>query len=343
MIDIQKIIDFSKARCSNKKNLQITGFNALERATHSELTFFVEDISSLALEQTKAEVILVNQDFKPQNSKKIFLFVANPKRTFFRVQEKFSLKKTYSKKIHLQAVVSASAKIGKNVTIYPFVYIGSGAIVKENSVIYSHCHVGEEVMIGANCIIYANCSILDKVILGDSVIIHSGCVLGSDGFGFVTDQQVHYKVPHCGTVEIADQVEVGANCSIDRATFGSTKIGKGTKLDNLVHIGHNVQIGENCLIAGQVGIAGSTKLGNSVYCGGQVGILGHNNIEEGCVFHPRCCFMQEHKTLPRGSQMAGVPAIPLQKWRKNIVVQKKLVSLEKKVRSLSSDILSKES
>lgn len=343
VIDIQKIIRFSQAKCQEQRKLQITGFNSLEQATSSEIAFFVGKSLTKELVQSKAEAVFVNQDFSVVDSQKMFLFVDNPKLAFFQSQEKFSCTKSYSKKIHSQAVVEKSAKIGKNVTIYPFAHIDHGAQIGDNSVVYSHCYLGEDAKIGENCIIHANCSILNGVILGNKVIIHSGCVLGSDGFGFVTEKEIHYKIAHQGTVEVADQVEIGAGCAIDRGTFGNTKIGKGTKLDNLIHIGHNVQIGENCLIAGQVGIAGSTKLGNSVYCGGQVGILGHNIIEDGCVFHPGTIFMQERKTVPAKSHMAGIPAISIQEWRRNIVVQKKLAHLEKKVRNLENNILSTKS
>ncbi len=338
LIELQEIITFIDAQCFGDAKLKIMGLNSLKNATADELAFFAAQSYSEQLRQTKAKAIIISKDIqiKDIDIDKTWILVADPKLAFFKIQEKFYPQKQYSRNIAPQATIDTTAKIGKDTSIYPFVYIDKNAQIGDHSVIYSHSFIGENVKIGKNCLIYPNCSILDKVIIGDNVTIHSGSVLGSDGFGYITKEKKHHKIFHKGSVTIDNYVEIGANCTIDRGTIENTVIGKGTKIDNLVHIAHNVKIGAQCLIAAQVGIAGSTHLGDNVYCGGQVGILGHNKIEDGSIFYPRSCFMQERKTLPANSHMSGVPAIPIQEWRKNIVVQKKLALLEKRLRTLEA-------
>jgi UDP-3-O-[3-hydroxymyristoyl] glucosamine N-acyltransferase len=342
-IKIKDIIRLTGGKASGCEDLLITGFGSLEEATASELSFFIEQKPTEKFLQSSAGAILVSKDLEIQKSSQNLIFVDNPKLAFVQIQNQFLPTKKHSQKTHTNSWVDPSAQIGKNVTIYPFVFVDKDAQIGDNSVIYANSYIGEKTKLGKKCVIYPNCAILERVLIGDAVIIHAGNVIGSDGFGYATENKIHHKIPHRGGVEIADNVEIGANCTIDRGTITNTKIGEGTKIDNLVHIAHNVEIGKNCLLAGQVGIAGSTKLGDNVYCGGQVGILGHNKILDDCIFHPRSCFLQENKTLPAGSHMAGVPAIPIAEWRRNIVVQKKLVLLEKKIRALENKVTSKTS
>ena len=330
---IQKIIELTNAS-SKCEDFSVTGISSLENATSNELTFFVGTTSNEILKKTKAKAIFVSHKFQENNLKKNWLYVDNPRVRFFSTQHLFSHPSQNIPFIHPQASVDPSAKLGKNVTIYPCAVIDKKAVIGDNSIIYAHSYIGKEAKVGKDCLIYTNCSIMERVVLGNRVIIHSGSVLGSDGFGFITEKDIHCKIIHQASLEVGDDVEIGANCAIDRGVFSNSKIGSGSKLDNLVHLGHNVEIGKNCLLAGQVGIAGSTKLGDNVYCGGQVGILGHNKIGKGSVMHPGSIFMQEKKEVPENSHLAGVPAIPIQEWRKNIILQKKLIFLEKRIREL---------
>jgi UDP-3-O-[3-hydroxymyristoyl] glucosamine N-acyltransferase len=219
--------------------------------------------------------------------------------------------------IHPNAVVADGAKIGSRVTLYPGVYVGGGSII------------------GDDAVLYPNVSIREGVSLGCRVIIHSGTVIGSDGFGFVTDGGRHHKIPQVGGVIIDDDVEIGANCTIDRATLGNTVIKKGTKLDNMVHVAHNVTIGEHCLLAGQSGVAGSSTLGNYVVVGGKVAISDHLTIEDRVMIAGGSGVAHN---VPSGQVVAGYPAIPIRDWLKVQAVLPKLPELKKIVSQLENRI-----
>ena len=219
--------------------------------------------------------------------------------------------------IHPCAVVADEATIGSRVTLYPGVYLGGGSII------------------GDDAVLYPNVSIREGVSLGCRVIIHSGTVIGSDGFGFVTDGGRHHKIPQVGGVIIEDDVEIGANCTIDRATLGSTVIKKGTKLDNLVHIAHNVTIGEHCLLAGQSGVAGSTTIGNYVVVGGKTAISDHLTIGDRVMIAGGSGVAQN---IPSGQVVAGYPAIPIRDWLKAQAVIPRLPEMKKLVAQLENRI-----
>jgi UDP-3-O-[3-hydroxymyristoyl] glucosamine N-acyltransferase len=219
--------------------------------------------------------------------------------------------------IHPNAVIADRAKIGSRVTLYPGVYVGSGSII------------------GDDTLLYPNVSIREGVSLGCRVIIHSGTVIGSDGFGFVTDGGRHHKIPQVGGVIIEDDVEIGANCTIDRATLGNTVIKKGTKLDNMVHIAHNVIIGEHCLLAGQCGVAGSSTIGNYVVMGGKAAISDHVTIGDGVMIAGGSGIT---RNIPSGQVIAGYPAIPIKDWLKAQAVLPKLPELKKLVSHLRDRI-----
>ncbi len=316
------------------ENFKIVGCNSLEQAQANEITF-LSDTKNLSIAQTSsAKAILVGNELAKNISDKHFILVKNARVAFDTILKKLHPAKIHPKTISPQATIHPSAKIGKEVTIYPFVHIAEKAEVGDNCVLYPNSFIGDGAKLGNGCIIYPACSIMDKVIIGKNAIIHSGTVIGSDGFGFETMGKTHHKITHFGAVKIGDNVEIGANCTVDRGTIENTTIGDGSKLDNLVHIAHNVKVGKNNLLAGQVGIAGSAKLGENVYCGGQVGILGHNFIEDNVTFYPASTLMNIGKTVPAGSELAGNPAIKKTQWQRNTIVSKRLAELEKRLQQL---------
>jgi UDP-3-O-[3-hydroxymyristoyl] glucosamine N-acyltransferase len=247
--------------------------------------------------------------------------------------------------VHKSALLGKDVKLGKNAALGAYVVVDDGAQIGDNAVIYPGCFIGRQAKIGNNVLIYPNVSIRERVSIGNNVIIHSGTVIGSDGFGFVEVNGKHHKIPQVGTVEICDDVEIGANVTIDRARFDKTVIGRGTKIDNLVQIAHNVVIGENCLIVAQVGISGSTTIGNNVILAGQAGLVGHITVGDKARVTAKSGVI---KSIPAGAMFAGYPARPFLENQKshahvhNLPKMFDLVKeLKKKIESLENKLKEK--
>jgi len=243
---------------------------------------------------------------QPGAPRLVQVVVADPSQAFAAVIDAYGPRSpSIAVGIHPTAVIGDRAVIGRGVSIGPYAVIADGAQVGDRSVIYPHAYIGTAAAVGADCTIYPHASIRERCRVGDRVILHSGVVIGSDGFGYATVQGVHQKIPQVGIVVVEDDVEVGANTAIDRARFGTTRIGKGTKIDNLVQIAHNVDIGAHCLIVAQVGIAGSTRLGHHVTLGGQCGVTGHVHIGDHSMVTAKSGIS---KDVPPKTVMRGSPA-----------------------------------
>ncbi len=240
---------------------------------------------------------------------------------------------------HATAIIHPNTIIGHNVFIGAWVVIAENVTIGDNCVIHSHCSISESVSIGKNTVLYSHISLYHSVKIGNNCIIHSGTVIGSDGFGFATYQKRWLKIPHTGTVIIGDNVEIGANCTIDRGSLENTMIGRGCKLDNLIQIAHNVKIGEDCAFASGVGIAGSAILGNRIQIGGKAGVLGHLSICDDTVISS---FTLVTKTIKKAAFYTGVyPIQENSEWEKNAVTLKKLFSLREQVKYLNTKVFSK--
>jgi UDP-3-O-[3-hydroxymyristoyl] glucosamine N-acyltransferase len=238
--------------------------------------------------------------------------------------------------IHATAVIGENCSMGKEITIGGGVVIGDRVTLGEQVEICPGTVIGSDVTIGDGCTIRPNVTIEPGCELGERVVIHPGCVIGGDGYGYATDKQgYHVKRPQLGTVKIGDDVEIGANCCIDRATFGVTWIKSGTKIDNLVQVGHNVVVGENSLLVAQVGISGSTTLGRNVVMGGQASTVGHQSVGDGTMIAGRTAV---HGDQPAGSRLAGVPAIDGKHWFKCVTAFSKLPDLLKDVRKIKKEL-----
>ena len=231
--------------------------------------------------------------------------------------------------VHPSAQVERDVKLGQDVSIGPCATLGAGATVGDGAVIGAGTYVGRGASLGHGVHLYPSVVLYDSVILGDEVIVHSGTVIGADGFGYVSDNDVHHKVPQVGGVVIGRQVEIGANSTIDRGTIGDTTIGAGTKIDNLVHIAHNVKVGRGCLLAGEVGIAGSTEIGDFVILAGQVGVVDHVTIGDRAVVASKSAVMQ---SLEGGKTYAGIPALEQPRWLRQSASIKKLPELAQRLR-----------
>ena len=233
------------------------------------------------------------------------------------------------------AFISNSACFKNDVTIYPFVFLGERVSLGSRTILYPVVSIGNDVIIGDDCILYPSVVIYNGVEIGNRVIIHSGTVIGADGFGYAKENAHFIKIKHEGKVVIEDEVEIGANTCVDKATLGKTIIKKGTKIDNLVQIGHNCTVGENCAFAAMVGLSGSTTIGNRVMMGGKSGTSGHLEIGDDVIIGAQAGVI---RTIPAGSQVMGTPAIDLTSWKKNQVLLSKLPELLNKLKELEEKI-----
>lgn len=318
-------------------DIEICGVNGLAEAETNQITFAVPPhLEKVA--DSKAAVVMLAQPMpdvpKPQ------LIVANPREAFGKLLSLFAPTVQITRGVHPSAVIGSNVVLGENVAIMPYVVIANDAIIGDNTVIYPFSYIGEAAVVGKDCLLYPSVTVREQCHLGDRVIIHSGSIVGSDGFGFVTIDGKHHKVPQVGNAVIGDDVEIGANVAIDRATIGSTIVGKGTKLDNLVHLGHNDVIGENCLFVAQVGISGSVTVGNNVTFAGQVGSAGHLSIGDHCVFAARTGIISD---IPAKSFYAGFPARPHKEWLREEASARKVPDMLKKMRELEKRIAELES
>ena len=258
-------------------DVEISGVAAIEEARPGEITFIANPKYLSKLTETNASAVIVSPNVTQAD--KPLLSIANPYLAFAKILTLYSQKAYQPRGIDPKAWISPTAQLGKEVTLYPFVYVGDRCSIGDRVTLYPGVWVGDDSSIGEESILYANVSIYPGTIIGKRVILHSGVVVGSDGFGYVKDGKKNVKIPQVGHVEIEDDVEIGANTTVDRATLGKTVIQRGVKIDNLVQVAHNVVIGEDSIVVAQVGISGSTKIGSNVTLGGQVGLQGTSPSE----------------------------------------------------------------
>jgi len=313
-------------------DIEITGVSGILNAQEGDITFLSLERYRKYLSECKASCVMVKEPVGDLHIAQ--LRVSNPHLAFAKLLEHFYIKPQEPIGISKDAIVSDRATIGEDVSILPFSYISDNVFIDSRTIIYPYVFIGTNTTIGKNCIIYPNVVLRENIRIGNRVIIHSGSVVGSDGFGYVFEESTHYKIPQVGGVIIEDDVEIGSNVSIDRATTGDTIIGRGTKIDNLVQIAHNVTIGKNSIIIAQAGIAGSTEIGDFVTLAGQVGIVDHVKIESGTMIGAQSGVLG---SLPKGVY-SGSPVMPHREWLKAQVIFTKLPELYKKVRELEEKI-----
>jgi UDP-3-O-[3-hydroxymyristoyl] glucosamine N-acyltransferase len=311
---------------------EITGVSGIREAREGDITFVSSPRYAKYLPGTKASCIIVKDALPDLTIPQII--VGNPLFAFAKALEQFYPMTSYEAGISNFSSVAESASLGKNVSIHPFACIGDHATIGNETVVMPGVFIGKSTKIGSQCLIYPNVTIREGVSIGDRVIIHAGAVVGSDGFGYVQERGVHYKIPQVGGVIIENDVEIGSNVSIDRATIGNTIIRRGTKIDNLAQIAHNVTIGQNSLIISQVGIAGSTEIGDFVVVGGQAGVADHTTIASGTMIAAQSGLKGQ---FSKGIY-AGSPAIPHSIWLKAQALFGRLPEMHKKMRELEDKI-----
>lgn len=309
----------------------IRGVSDIKDGAPDTITFLFNPKHQELIDQTSASAVIV-ADAALLNDKS-GIVVENPRLAMVKVLKLFEPQNNIEKGIHATAIIHKSAKIGKDVSIGAFAVIGQNTEIANNTVIYNNVSIGDNVVIGTNTVIYPQVAIYLRTNIGNNVIVDMGTVIGSSGYGYETENDVHHKIPQIGSAIIEDDVEIGANCAIDRGTIGNTIIGQGTKLDNLVHIAHNVKIGKGCLLMGQVGIAGSAEIGD--YCI----FAGHAAVRDGVIIGNRAVFAAKSgvtKSLPGGKVYAGMPAREIREKNKRDAAYKQIELLKKRIQHLEN-------
>jgi UDP-3-O-[3-hydroxymyristoyl] glucosamine N-acyltransferase len=321
------------ARVIGDESLPLRGFAPATTAGAGDLTFAENETFFQKAEQSEAAAVLVDQDYGP--SKKTILLVKNARTAFARVLPLFFPEQILKPGIHPNAVIDPSTKVDASAHIGPHCCVGPNCEIGPGAVLQGGNHVGEDCVIGEQSRLFPNVTLYPRTLVGSRVRIHAGCTIGADGFGYVFDAGQHLKVPQVGQVIIHDDVEIGANVTIDRGALGPTVIGKGTKIDNLVQIAHNVQIGEHCLVVAQAGVAGSTRLGNYVTLAGQVGLAGHLRIGDRVTVAAQSGVMHDIKD---DEKWFGTPAQPDRRMKRQLLAAQQLPELLRRVGALEKKL-----
>jgi UDP-3-O-[3-hydroxymyristoyl] glucosamine N-acyltransferase len=326
---LKKLAELLHARLVGKGDVEIRGVSSIGSASAGDLIFVEEEKKLQQALESGASAVLVG-DFGASKTSKPLLICAQPRLAFARAARHLAPAVDRDYGIHSSALVHPSARLAKEVKVEERVVIGEGVEIGSNSRIGAGSVIGDKVCMGNECELHPNVTLYPGTRLGDRVVIHAGAVLGSDGFGYVRDEKTgHYeKFPQIGRLEIEDDVEIGANSTIDRGALDVTRIGRGTKIDNLVHVGHNVQIGEDVVIAAQSGLSGSALVENNVVIGGQVGIADHVRIEEGAILGAQCGVPSSKVIRGKGIVFWGTPARPIRQYLKELAVLARLAKKE---------------
>jgi len=329
-VSLGKLAEMTGATLANQESssLEILGVADIESASPSDITFLSNARYASSIKDTLAGAIFIDPDAYSaleQKGDTCFLLHKDPSKAFQIAVEWFlseSMHMSFFQKIHASSYVDPEAQIGKDVTIGPRVVIEKGAVIGDRTIISTGCYIGPYTTLGNDCLIHPNVVIREACHIGNRVILQPGAIIGSCGFGYLTDKQgKHTKLNQLGSVVIEDDVEIGANTTVDRARFQTTRIGMGTKIDNLVLVAHGVTIGKHCIIVGQTGIAGSTKIGNHVIIAGQCAIAGHLKICDGVMLAGRTGVT---KSITKPGKYGGIPAQPLEDFHKNTIHAKNM-------------------
>jgi len=332
------IAGFLKGEIEGNPNIKVNTIAKIEEGHEGALSFLANPKYEHYIYTTLSSIVLVNKEFVPSGKINATLIrVSDSYKAFASLLTLVDQSRPKKTGIHPTAVIESSAIIGKEVFIGAMAYIGENCSLGDGCKIHPQVFLGDNSKVGKNSVINPNVTIYHECIIGDSCIIHAGTVIGSDGFGFAPQSETEFmKIPQIGNVIVEDNVEIGANVAIDRATMGSTIIRKGVKIDNLVQIGHNVEIGENTVIAGQTGIAGSTKVGKNCMFAGQVGIAGHIKIADGTKIGAQAGILGDIKE--ENTVILGSPAFDYKQFLKSAVVFKKLPELKTKIDKIEKEI-----
>ncbi len=333
MITLGKLASIIGGKVIGAPEQIISGVSDIKDGAPDTVTFLFNPKHQELINRTSASVIIVSNATILND--KSGIVVDNPRLAMAKVLKLFEPLNNKENGIHTTAIINKSAKIGNNVDIGAFSVIGHNSQIADGTTIHNNISIGDNVVIGTNVVIHPQVAIYSRTNIGNNVIIDMGTVIGSSGYGYETENDIHHKIPQIGSVVIEDDVEIGANCTIDRGTIGNTVIGKGTKLDNLVHIAHNVRIGKGCLLMGLVGIAGSTTIGNYCIFAGQSGVKNGIKIGDRAIFVSKA---GATKSLPGNKIYAGMPAREIHEKNKRDAAYSQIISLKKRLKQLEEKL-----
>lgn len=332
----KQIADFINGKVEGDANAAVNTFAKIEEGVPGALSFLSNPKYTHYIYSTKSSIVLVNNDVVLEEPVHTTLIrVDNAYECIAKLLQLYQASMPVKKGIDPLAFVSSTAKVGEDCYVGAFAYIGDNAVLGNGTQVFPHAYIGDNVKVGAKCLIKPNVTVYHGCVIGDNVTIHAGSVIGADGFGFAPNSDGYDKIPQIGIVTIEDNVEIGANTCVDRSTMGSTIVRKGVKLDNLVQVAHNVEIGENTVMSAQVGIAGSTKIGAWCMFGGQVGIAGHSTIGDKT-------FLGAQSGVPgniKGNEtLIGTPPMEPKAYFKSQAIFRRLPELYKQVASLQKQL-----
>lgn len=327
---VRELAELIGARVVGDGRLEVSGVASLQSAAVGDLIFAEEERNFALASQSLASAVIAGEFAAGSSSSKPLLICAQPRLAFARAAGLLRAAERHQAGVHPTAIVPSSVRSGTGVNVGAYVVLCQGVQLGDNTRIGAGCVVGANVLMGRDCELYPNVTVYPGVRMGNRVIVHAGAVLGSDGFGYVRDEKTgrYEQSPQIGRLEIEDDVEIGANATIDRGALDVTRIRRGTKIDNLVHIGHNVQIGEDVVIAAQTGLSGSAVVENNVVIGGQVGIADHVCIEEGAVLGAQTGIPSKKIIRGKGVVFWGTPARPIREYLKQLAVLARLANKE---------------
>ena len=332
----KQIAEFIQGTIVGDENATVHTFAKIEEGIPGAISFLSNPKYTHYIYDTQSSIVLVNKDFEPEKEIKATLIkVDNAYESLAKLLNLYEMSKPKKTGVDPLAYIAPTAKIGENVYIAPFACVGDNAEIGDNTSLHPHATVGSGAKVGSNCILYPHATVYHDCRVGNNCILHAGSVVGADGFGFAPSPEGYEKIPQIGIAILEDNVEIGANTCIDRATMGATIIREGVKLDNLIQIAHNVEVGSNTVMASQVGVAGSTKIGEWCMLGGQVGVAGHitigNKVNMGAQ-------SGVHGSIKDGEALIGTPPIGLKNYFKSSAVFKKLPDMYLELNSLKKEI-----
>ncbi len=318
------------------ENIAILGISSIEDAQDGDITFAENEKLLGSAGRSRAAAVIApvsasRESFVASGGVKPIIRVKNPRFAFAQALRIFAPQPKVYRGVHPTAVIGRDTRIGENASVHALAVIGDGVTLGRNCVVFPFAYIGDNVTLGDDCVLYPHVVLHDDTQIGSGVVIHSGSVLGTDGFGYMFIENRHYKIPQIGRVIVEDDVEIGANVTIDKARTGSTRIGAGTKIDNLVHIGHNVSVGKNCVIVAQVGVSGSVDIGQGVILAGQVGVKDHVTIGDGVIVGAQAGVIGD---LPAGAFVSGPQARPHSQEMRARALHYKLPEMHKQIKDL---------